>query len=193
MSKNAAKDHDSTVDPDLPGDKKWDEMSEEEKQELIRKQEAIRQVLDRISKNLKMYHFRVTDSKFNSHITLPKALHQDQEVYINLRRTRWTARKIEYFRRLEKNRMKMNLKKKQLKGYRKLTKRLKNKEFKMCQTDKSNRLVPVPNDVYLEMGKEHTEKDKECTMEEALAIIKCLDAHSSMLIKILNQGRGNEN
>ena len=83
-------------------------MSEEEKQELIRKQKIVRQVLDRNSRTLKMTNFRVTDSKFNPHITLPKALHQEEEVYINLRMTRWTARKKEYFKRLIKNQRNMN-------------------------------------------------------------------------------------
>ena len=58
-------------------------------------------------------------------------------------------------------------------------------------TDKSNRFVAVDNDIYLLMGKEHTDKDFNCTIEDAQKFADVLDRNTSMLLKILNMG-GNE-
>ena len=61
-----------------------------------------------------------------------------------------------YLKKYEINKIKMNMTKRQFKGYKKIKKRLKNHEFKMCQTDKSNHLAMIANDKYNEMGEEHT-------------------------------------
>merc|ERR1712112_748864 len=107
----------------------------------------------------KLSNMRVTDSKFNAHITFPKALSQDKEVYINLRRETFTKTMKRYLKKYEQNKIKMNMTKKQVRGYKKLKKRLKRNEFKMCQTDKSNHLAMIANEKYNEMGEEHTSFD----------------------------------
>ena len=95
----------------------------------------------------------MTDSKFNAHITLPKPLSQDNEVYINLRRETFTKTMKRYLKKYKLNRIKMNLSKKQFRGYKKLKKRLKKHEFKMCQTDKSNHLTMMGNENIMKWGK----------------------------------------
>ena len=78
--------------------------------------------------------------------------------------------------------------KKQFRGYKKLKKRLKKHEFKMCQTDKSNHLAMIANEKYNEMGEEHTSKDRKITLEEAMELAKVNDQHMSMMLKIFNMG-----
>ena len=68
-------------------------------------------------------------------------------------------------------------------------KRLKNGEFKMCLTDKSNHHAVIGNKEYLEMGKEHTKKDKKITLEEAINVARESDRHTSMMLKIFNLGQ----
>ena len=132
----------------------------------------------------------MTDSKFNAHITLPKPLSQDKEVYINLRRETFTKTMKRYLKKYELNRIKMNMTKKQFRGYKKLKKRLKKHEFKMCQTDnKSNHLAMIANEKYDKMGEEHTSKDRKITLEKALELAKFNDQHTSMMLKIFNMGR----
>ena len=94
-----------------------------------------------------------------------------------------------YLKKYKLNRIKMNLSKKQFKGYKKLKKRLKKHEFKMYQTDKSNHLAMIANEKYNEMGEEHTSKDRKITLEEALELAKVNDQHTSMMLKIFNMGR----
>merc|ERR1711954_337608 len=92
-------------------------------------------------------------------------------------------------KKYEKNKIKMSLTKKQFKGYKKLKKRLKNNEFKMAQTDKSNHLAMIDYGKYKEMGSEHTSKDHKISLEEAMELAKENDRHTSMLLKIFNMGR----
>merc|ERR1712112_709836 len=136
-----------------------EELEEEDKRKFIEREAEMRKVFSREHKCLKMSNMRVTDSKFNAHITLPKTLSQDKEVYINLRRETFTKTVKRYLKKYELNKIKMNMMKKQVRGYKKLKKRLKRNEFKMCQTDKSNHLAMIANEKYNEMGEEHTSFD----------------------------------
>ena len=94
-----------------------------------------------------------------------------------------------YLKKYEKNRIKMNITNRQFKGYKKLKKRLKNGEFKMAMTDKSNHLAVIENEMYIKMGKEHTSKDQKISLDEAMDLTKKKDQHTSMLLKILNMGK----
>ena len=167
----------------------WEELEEEDKRKFIEREAEMRKVFSREHKCLKLSNMRVTDSKFNAHITLPKALSQDKEVYINLRRETFTKTMKKYLKKYELNKIKMNMTKKQVRGYKKLKKRLKRNEFKMCQTDKSNHLAMIANEKYNEMGEEHTSKDRKITLEKAMELAKINDQHTSMMLKIFNMGR----
>ena len=69
-----------------------------------------------------------------------------------------------------------------------IMRRLKNGEFKMALTDKSNHHTMIGNEEYLEMGSEHTKTDKKITLEEAKNLAKKSDQHSSMMLKIFILG-----
>ena len=94
-----------------------------------------------------------------------------------------------YLKKYEKNRIKMNVTNRQFKGYKKLKKWLKNGEFKMAMTDKSNHLAVIENVKYLEMGDEHTSKDCKISLDDAMALAKKNYQHTSMLLKIFNMGK----
>ena len=70
-----------------------------------------------------------------------------------------------FLKKYEKDKIKMNISKRQYKGYKRIMKRLKNGEFKMALTDKSKHHTVIGNKEYLEMGSEHTKKDKKVTLE----------------------------
>merc|ERR1711954_130658 len=124
----------------------WEELEEQDKQKFIEREAEMQKIFSREHKCLRLNNLCVTDSKFNAHITLPKPLSQDKEVYINLRRETFTKTMKRYLKKYELNRIKMNMSKKQFRGYKKLKKRLKKHEFKMCQTDKSNHLAMIANE-----------------------------------------------
>merc|ERR1711954_25971 len=167
----------------------WEELEELDKQKFIEKKAEMRRLFSREHKCIRLNNLRVMDSRFNAHITLPKALQQDKEVYINLRREVFTRTMKKYLKKYERNKIKMNLTKKQFRGYKKLKKRLKNNEFKMAQTDKSNHLAMIDYGKYKEMGSEHTSKDCKISLEEAMELAKKNDQHTSMLLKIFNMGQ----
>ena len=83
-----------------------------------------------------------------------------------------------FLKKYEKEKIKMNISKHQLKGYKRIMKRLKDGEFKMCLTDKSNHHAVIGNEEYLEMGREHTKKDKKITLDEAINLERESDRHT---------------
>ena len=83
----------------------------------------------------------------------------------------------------------MNILKRQFKGYKRIMMRLKNGEFKMALTDKSNHHEVIGNQEYFEMGSEHTKKDKKVSLEEAINLARESDRHTSMMLKIFNLGQ----
>ena len=125
-----------------------------------------RRIFSREYKCLKINNFRVTESRFNAHITLPKPLSPNKEFYINLRRETFMRTMKKFLKKYEKDKIKMNISKRQHKDYKRIMKRLKNGEFKMCLTDKSNHHAVIGNEEYLEMGREHTKKDKKVALEK---------------------------
>ena len=167
----------------------WEELEEAEKRMYIERECLNRKIFSREHKCLKINNFRVTESRFNAHITLPKPLSPDKEVYINLRRETFMRTMKKFLKKYEKEKIKMNISKQQFRGYKKLMKRLKDGEFKMCLTDKSNHHAVIGNEEYLEMGREHTKKDKKITLDEAIKIARESDRHTSMMLKIFNLGQ----
>ena len=94
-----------------------------------------------------------------------------------------------YLKKYEQNKIKMNISKRQFRGYKKIKKRLKNHEFKMVQTDQINHLDMIENGKYNEMGDEHTPKDLKISLDEAMNLAKINDQHTSMMLKIFNMGQ----
>merc|ERR1711954_425611 len=92
-------------------------------------------------------------------------------------------------KKYKKDKIKINITKRQYKGYKRIMKILKNGEFKMALTDKSNHHAVIGNEEYLEMGSEHMKKDKKVTQEEAINLARESDRHTSMMLKIFNLGQ----
>ena len=59
----------------------------------------------------------------------------------------------------------------------------------MALTDKSNHHVVIGNEEYLEMGGEHTKKNKNVSLEEAKNLARECNQHTSMILKIFNLGQ----
>ena len=133
----------------------WEELEEGEKQMYLERDCLSRRIFSREHKCLKINNFRVTESRFNAHITLPKPLSPDKEVYINLRRETFMRTMKKFLKKYEKDKIKMNISKKQYKGIKRIMKRLTNGEFKMALMDKSNHHAVICNEEYLEMGSEY--------------------------------------
>ena len=94
-----------------------------------------------------------------------------------------------YLKKYEKNSIKMNVTNRQFKGYKKLKKWLKNRQFKMAMTHKSNHLAVIENEMYLKMGEEHTVKDSKISLDDAMDLAKKNNQHMSILLKIFNMGK----
>ena len=109
----------------------WEELKELDEQKFIKREAEMRRIFSREHKCIRMNNLQVTDSRFNAHITLPKAMSQDKEVYNNLRRETFMKTMKIYLKKYEQNKIKMNISKRQFRGYKKIKKRLKNHEFKM--------------------------------------------------------------
>ena len=73
-------------------------LGKNSKQKFIEREAEMCKIFSREHKCLRLNNLRVTDSKFNAHITLPKALSQDKEVYINLRRETFTKTMKRYLK-----------------------------------------------------------------------------------------------
>ena len=58
----------------------WGQVEELGKQKFIEKEAEMRRIFFREHKCIRINNLRVTDSRLNTHITLPKALSQDKEV-----------------------------------------------------------------------------------------------------------------
>ena len=94
-----------------------------------------------------------------------------------------------FLKKYKKGKIKINISKRQYKGYKRIMKRLKNGEFKMALPDKSNHHAIIGNKEYLEMGSEHMKKDKKVTLEETINLARETDQHTSMMLKIFNLGQ----
>ena len=148
----------------------------------------MQRIFSREHKCLRMSNFCVTNSRINVHITLPKVLPADKEVYINLKRETFMKTMKKYLKKYKQTKIKMNITRKQYKGYRRIMRRLKNGEFKMALIDKSNNSAVIGFEEYLKIGGEHMKKDKKVTLEEAKNLAKKSDQHTSMILKIFNLG-----
>ena len=76
----------------------------------------------------------------------------------------------------------------QQRGYKKLQKRIQEKEIVVMQTDKTDKLAVVSREMYEKMGEAHTKDDKVITWEDARRIQRLTNGHTSCWIKIGKMG-----
>ena len=124
---------------------------------------------------------RATDLKECTRITLPKPLSPDEESRIEVRKV--TQKEIyEKFREKHTNKkheQKSNLTQKEQLGLKSLLKRINNEEIMVVKTDKSGRFIVTTPDNYVEMGKEHTDKDEEIDWYKLKELEKNVAEHST--------------
>ena len=82
-----------------------------------------------------------------------------------------------------------NLDKNELGGIKTLKKRVEDSEIVVCATDKSGRFAIMTMEDYRYAGRKHTLKDKEVDFSFVKKNQRILNAHCSMLIKILLIGK----
>ena len=60
-------------------------------------------------------------------------------------------------------------------------------EINVCLTDKSSNWAVMERDIYLELGKAHTDKDEMVDREYMMKCADILDGHSSCWVKMTGQ------
>ena len=75
-------------------------------------------------------------------------------------------------------------------GRARLMKRIEAGEVIVTKTDKSGKLAIMPMWIYEEMGKVHTNKDREIDDHEVAKIQRDLNKHARLLLKIFGVGEG---
>ena len=133
---------------------------------------------------------RVTDLKECARVTLPKPLSAEEESKIEVRK-RTQKEVFEKFRKMNTNsrgEQTSNLNESEQRGLKSLKKRIKEGEIIVMKTDKSGRFVVTTPENYVEMGKEHTDKDIEIGWEKVRQLEKTIHSHSMAWAQIWSYG-----
>ena len=88
----------------------------------------------------------------------------------------------------EKGDQEQNLKPHEIRGLRKLRKRVQNKSIVVLKTDKSGKLTTMKRDLYEKMGSEACKNDPKLSRQEIRTIEKKINDHARMWTKMLNSG-----
>ena len=88
----------------------------------------------------------------------------------------------------EKGEQESNLTMKELRGLRKLRKRIKNKEILAVKTDKSGKLTVIRRDLYETLGKEKCRQDRQISDYEHRAIERRINDHVRFWTRMVNTG-----
>ena len=148
-----------------------------------------RQTFDPINKIFDDRKRRVTDLKECSRVTLPKPLPVCEESLIEMRRNLHDKLYKEHLTKNTKlGEQLANLSEKEIRGLRSILRRIKLGELLVIKTDKSGKFCVVSVEDYLEMGKVHTDKDKEVKRKDVIEIEKILNGHSISWVKMFSTG-----
>ena len=133
---------------------------------------------------------KVTDSKDNSRVYMPRPISLQQETFIGVREATCEAIFENYVKEHcnDKGAQPSNLSKQEMAGIAKLRKRVDSGSVVVMETDKCGRFAVATMEAYLEMGLVHTSKDREIDQEEVDEKEKLLNGHVSMLLKLTNMG-----
>ena len=138
-----------------------DEMTAEERLESEILNAKSRQAFDPVERQYDARNIRVTDLEINTRVTLPKGLPEDQEAWLEIRRSKYAQVCRDYIRKncSEKGEQRSNLTKDELVGLISLKKKIKEGSLVIMSTDKSNKFALTDIDTYRAMGEVHTRKD----------------------------------
>ena len=169
---------------------KYDGYTKEERQKDEELESEARMIYNPKTRIFDSRKRRVTDLKECTRVTLPKPLSPEDESKIEVRKR--TQKEIyEKFRKVntnERGEQKSNLKKNELKGLKSLQSRIQKDEIIVLKTDKSGRFIVTTPDMYIEMGKEHTTKDREIDWPEMRKMEKIVSSHSVAWASMWNCG-----
>ena len=144
-------------------DMKYKEFTAEERIQDEELEARNRMIFDPTNKVFDSRKRRATDLKECARVTLPKPLSPDDESRLEVRK-RTQKETFEKYRKEHTNtkgEQKPNLTPEEKSGLKSLQKRIKNEEIIIVKTDKSGRFIVTTPEKYVEMGLEHTSKDKE--------------------------------
>ena len=167
------------------------EISEEDQEKMDEVEARARIPFDPNLKELNLNKRKVTDSKDNSMVHMPKPLPVDQESKISVRETTFEGIFKEYLRQFcDKNGKQLpNLPRNSMRGLAKLKKRVDDGTCVIMETDKTGRFAIVSIEAFLEMGAVHTENDLEIDQKDVDDRERHLNGHVSMLLKITEMGK----
>ena len=166
------------------------DMEDDEKMSRAEQEANLRQIYDPINGIFNFAKKRVTDSKHNTKVKLPGEVSTDLELYINLRRNKYKSVYQIQLDQLNEGVQRSNLPPDETAGLQSLSKKVKEGEVFVLKTDKSGKLVICTPEAYLEMGKEHTDKDVEIDMEGVKLLSEEVHRHTSTWLKMFNVGEG---
>ena len=149
-------------------DSRYQDFTEQERKIDEEAEARNRMIYDNREKILDNRKRRVTDLQECARVTLPKPLGVDEESKIDVRK-RAQRSVYEKYRRLNTNQrgeQKNNMTEKEKKGLKSLQERIDKGEIVVLKTDKSGRFVVTSPEHYVQMGREHTDKDEEVTWEK---------------------------
>ena len=133
---------------------------------------------------------KVTDTKENSRIYMPKPVSIREETNIHLREEIYEKTFNKFYEENcdEKGRQKSNLSQQQRLGVSKLKKRIKDNTIVIMETDKSGKFCVATMEAYIQMGQVHVSKDTEIDENDVKEREHLLNGHVSMLLKVTNMG-----
>ena len=168
-----------------------EEISEEDSEMMAEIEARARMPFDPRLKELDLRKKRVTDSKDNSMVHMPRPVSVKEEASISVRETTYESVFKKYFREncSEKGKQSPNLSKSEMSGLKKLKKRIDDGSIVIMESDKSGKFCVASIEAYAEMGQVHIKKDKEIDQQEVDDRERVINGHVSMLLKILSMGK----
>ena len=168
-------------------------LTDEEKKELKEIgdiESEGRQIFDPLSKHFDHGNKRATDCQENKKVHLPKQVDNFNESVIELIKNKISKTCKDYVEMHcnEKGEQESNLNKAEIRGLRKLRKRIKNKEIIAVKTDKSGKLTVIKRDLYEKIGEEKCKQDRVIDDCEHRKIEKRINDHVRFWTRIMNTG-----
>jgi len=172
-------------------------LTEEEIKELeeIEEIEAEgRQIYDPLSKCFDHGNKRATDCQKNKKVSLPKHVDIFSESVIQLLKDKIskTSKKFIALKCNDKGEQESNLSRSEMRGLRKLRKRIKNKEILAIKTDKSGKLTVIKRDLYEKLGNEKCKQDRVIDDQEHRRIEKRINDHVRFWTRMMNTGMNHD-
>ena len=126
----------------------------------------------------------------NKRVFLPKPCDNFTESSIELLKNRImkTFKSYKEQKCNEKGEQASNLTRQELRGLRKLKKRVKEKEILILKTDKSGKLMPINREFYEKMGREKCKEDQKLERDDVKRIERRLNDEARFWTKMLNSG-----